>query len=229
MQNSRLKVFASLFVAVGTCAWGCSSDDANDGGAMQAAGSGGSESAGSAGSAGKGAAGTPGGSSSGGSSSGGSSSGGSSSGGSSSGGTGGANDCPDEEISCNDTCIDPQTDDQNCGECGKACLIQYSQAKDSKFTGGCEMGGCTPTWSPCFKRYANCEDVCTALTGGDAVCDNHACVSGAEAPVAGLLWDDEQGCEDISPELARFGSWTESCQTDFELEEDQYVRCCCTQ
>src|SRR5208282_236086 len=43
--------------------------------------------------------------------------------------------CPDGTIACGQTCIDPLTDDANCGSCGNKC----------SGTLGCSTGLCVPT------------------------------------------------------------------------------------
>ncbi|MBU1241341.1 Ig-like domain-containing protein [Myxococcota bacterium] len=57
-------------------------------------------------------------------------------------------DCPEEYTTCNDVCVDVQTNQDNCGECGNTCDA----------TELCLAGTCSPI--PCGGNTIACDDTC---------------------------------------------------------------------
>ncbi|RME29100.1 MAG: hypothetical protein D6806_01840, partial [Deltaproteobacteria bacterium] len=54
--------------------------------------------------------------------------------------------CPAGQIACNDVCVDPKTDSENCGECGVVCQFENATAE-------CVGGECVMT---CLDGWADC-------------------------------------------------------------------------
>ena len=83
--------------------------------------------------------------------------------------------CPEGQSSCNDVCVDPQTDPANCGLCGNACA-----AGEICFAGQCARD------HRCDAGLTNCNDVCVDVLVDPAncgacgnVCDTgHICFGG---------------------------------------------------
>ena len=137
---------------------------------------------------------------------------------------------PKSEIQCDDSCVDPDSDPENCGACGRTCL--YSE---DPFAGGCFEGECLPFYSDCVASDAGlstCEEVCA--DSGQSCRDADDQLS---CGIVAWVWTEGEGpacadhdwdqgatlstlsCDDQLP----FGT---QCSADGVCE---YVVCCCTQ
>lgn len=124
---------------------------------------------------------------------------------------------------------DLQADDDNCGECGNACLVQGVGAYSA---GGCVDGACGPTWHGTAwpeQTTLTCAEVCAASaelpcqTGACADLTGLVCESVANSPCGVISGGDTStlvdfggGCGDPIP-------WPE--QTEFG--GSRVVYCCC--
>jgi hypothetical protein len=70
--------------------------------------------------------------------------------------------CDPDKIECSNTCIDPKTDNKNCGACGKKCAS----------TETCLKGVCI-----CVSPHTMCGGKCVSLSGDTANCGGcgHVC------------------------------------------------------
>ena len=78
--------------------------------------------------------------------------------------------CMAPEIECDGGCVNPFTDDLNCGECGHACIVDGG-------LGGCVEGSCSPRLSECidWENPTPCNEVCAQIGSG---CVENGCVGG---------------------------------------------------
>ncbi len=114
-------------------------------------------------------------------------------------------ECDERHLLCDGDCIDPMTDEFNCGECGNVCPMEAL----------CEWGECEcqPTGT------VLCEDECIDLGSdencsacGDA-CDGtigESCIGGACACAAGWMMCDGE-CVDVSLHDEHCGTCSVSC------------------
>jgi hypothetical protein len=91
--------------------------------------------------------------------------------------------CSAGQVSCNGTCVDTNTDVNNCGACGQACS-SVSHATAGCFNGFCGVAFCAPSYYDCDGDPADgCEinvdaDVNNCGACGRACGAGQACVNG---------------------------------------------------
>ncbi len=72
---------------------------------------------------------------------------------------------------------DLQTDNQNCGECGLECLIQFENTPYA--AGACQAGECGPHYwtyiSVDMTFPETCDDVCASFTNEGVSCTDSGC------------------------------------------------------
>ncbi len=94
---------------------------------------------------------------------------------------------------------DLQTDNQNCGECGLECLIQFEYTPYA--AGACQAGECGPhywTYNSVDMTFPEtCADVCASFTNEGVSCTDSGC------PLAGFVCGTffGNGCEFGDSEL----------------------------
>jgi hypothetical protein len=144
-------------------------------------------------------------------------------------GDGDGDGCEANELACDGTCVDPGTDPNNCGACGRTCL-----AHENPFVGGCWDGECLPVYSPCIASdagWATCDEICAA--SGQSCRDKddeHHCAPAAWAFVEG----QEQACADREFSEA-VGLSTFACGDTLPFDTQlisgicRQITCCCTQ
>jgi len=94
--------------------------------------------------------------------------------------------CAAEELLCSGRCVDPKTDDANCGGCGKACT-----GTAHCITGTCCLPGLTPCQGACVdvtSDHDNCGK-CGNVCLGDGQCSNSLCCPPAMANCGGACVD----------------------------------------
>jgi hypothetical protein len=180
-------------------------DDDAGSGTPSDGGGGGTNAGGGPGAAGSNAGGSAG-SSNGGSSTGGTGNGGSNTGGAGNGGAGGAPDRPCDgecgtddpvlgaqpRLCCDEQCVNPNNDPNNCGECGKECGANQI----------CQDGGCVtrPCQTICVLGQCCGTDCCT---GGEICCDSMGPVGGVRCMTPNATGTCPVGCaplcECVSP------------------------------
>ncbi len=120
--------------------------------------------------------------------------------------------CTAPEIECDGGCVNPLTDDINCGECGHACIVGGG-------AGGCVDGSCSPRLSECvdWSNPMPCNEVCAQL---GATCVVDGCPFGSTY----VMYDALEDC------LAhnRDGFSSSPC-TEPDFVGNGAYRCCCTQ
>jgi hypothetical protein len=85
--------------------------------------------------------------------------------------------CPLGQTTCNNTCVNTQTDSNNCGSCGNACAL-VSNGVNSCNAGACEISTCNPGFANCNGVTADgCETNIQTDTNNCGACNN-ACPSG---------------------------------------------------
>lgn len=119
--------------------------------------------------------------------------------------------CQSPSIECDGICIDPLSDEQNCGECGKECIIEGEY-------GGCMGGECLPSLSECvsWDNPIPCSDVCSQ---SGEVCAELGC-DGFTYIAYGSL----ETCADLLPQ----GFSSDPC-TEPDFATNGAYRCCCAQ
>jgi hypothetical protein len=119
--------------------------------------------------------------------------------------------CGPPEISCGDGCVNPFTDNENCGECDNACLVEGEH-------GNCVDGECAPTLSECFswETPVPCEDVCSQM---GMACLQQGCQNGTY-----LFYGALDTCDQHTPSGASINPCSEPSTPD-----NGYYRCCCAQ
>ncbi len=120
--------------------------------------------------------------------------------------------CTAPEIECNGGCVNPLTDDLNCGECGHTCIVGGG-------AGGCVDGICSPRLSECVE-WSNpmpCNEVCAQL---GAACAEYGCPFGSTYVQYDILSD----CLDHNPN----GYNGDPC-TEPDVPSNGAYRCCCSQ
>lgn len=114
----------------------------------------------------------------------------------------------DDLTLCDGICTDLESDNQNCGSCGKLCPD----------AGLCTAIGCPPILSECFYvpgSFETCDEACADIgeTCVDNGCDGFSVFSGASGPI----------CEDFPS-----GSNGTACADDlFDVNPGLSYRCCC--
>ena len=146
-------------------------------------------------------------------------------------GDGDGDGCSSTEIECNGECINPLTDEQNCGTCGRTCEEKLGLLIE----GGCSQGECLPMFSPCVSEadgFTTCDDVCAG--------QGEACLSEAESPychVVAMGWesDELEQCQVHDPGAA-IGLGHIGCSDPLPFGGScgfpdicTYFACCCSQ
>jgi hypothetical protein len=130
--------------------------------------------------------------------------------------------CDPGLLSCAGACVDPQTDHENCGRCGRACTA--SQA--------CVGGACV---LDCGPSMANCGDACRDLQNDPAncgLCNNRcttdqACVGGLCVLDCGSGSTDCGGsCHDLTTDEEHCGTCHHACDAGTVCDEGACVVSC---
>lgn len=131
--------------------------------------------------------------------------------------------CGEGEDICDGLCVDLQSDDEHCGDCGNAC-------ENVANLGGCEQGVCPPNYECGGDRtdYADCAEVCAAL---GTTCEDGIGCSGYYQ-----LFYDLQGVENCEAGVGGSTEWG-SCTDPIDwknpgglnLTPPVAVSCCCLQ
>jgi hypothetical protein len=110
----------------------------------------------------------------------------------------GGDQCPAGGLSCGGMCVDPMTDESNCGACGVACMSGFSCQQ-----GTCRcQGGLIACGNLCVSLTsdpAHCGGCQTSCTGGQ-VCNQSTCSSSCSAGLTNCsgacvaLMTDSQNC-----------------------------------
>ncbi len=124
--------------------------------------------------------------------------------------------CDPPNISCNGECVDPLSDPDHCGECGKSCETVLD-------SGGCVSGSCAPVWSDCIdvSNLTLCPEVCQSQ--GYGACVTAGCgVDQMSVWWFGALSHCTSG--EFSPEAE-----ANACQVEPTGMNSDFYRCCCEQ
>ncbi|HEY8431140.1 MAG TPA: MXAN_6577-like cysteine-rich protein, partial [Sandaracinaceae bacterium] len=113
--------------------------------------------------------------------------------------------CPTGETACSGTCVNLQTDEANCGECGMACGAGQV----------CVAGTCE---SPCPPGQTECDGECVDTNASDAHCGgcgiaceaDRSCVAGTCQCDAGLT-ECDGACVDTNSSMAHCGECNMPC------------------
>jgi hypothetical protein len=123
----------------------------------------------------------------------------------------------DGGLLCGKTCVDPLTDNDNCGRCNFKCNVYTS----GTFTmGGCEKGLCAPSYGACFtgtKPYFTCDEMC-AQEG--ATCVQAGCLGATH-----IEYTYPSDCDDKQVSMI---SANQACNQPAQFASGQRAgRCCC--
>lgn len=125
--------------------------------------------------------------------------------------------CTAPEVLCDNVCVNPLNDVENCGECGHVCKV----VADS---GSCVAGECVPVWS-------DCHDSTVELTSCPTVCQ----AEGFSGCVTAGCGDSQMSVRWFSAlvhcEGGTFSTEAEStpCETEPNGMNSDFYRCCCAQ
>jgi hypothetical protein len=119
--------------------------------------------------------------------------------------------CQAPDIECDGVCVNPLTDNLNCGECGNMCVIEWE-------LGGCVEGYCAPRLSDCvaWDNPIPCSEVCAQSVGScvEMGCDGFTYYSyGSLAQCLGYAYNAVSSAPCTEPDFATNGAY----------------RCCCAQ
>ncbi len=119
--------------------------------------------------------------------------------------------CMAPEIECDGGCVNPLTDDLNCGECGHTCIVDGG-------LGGCVEGSCSPRLSECidWENPTPCNEVCAQI---GSACVANGCLGGTY-----VTYDVLEHCLDHNPNGASINPCTAP-----EAPSAGAYRCCCSQ
>lgn len=102
--------------------------------------------------------------------------------------------CPDGLLLCDGECIDPQSDNQNCGACGVVCRFADARCTSSV---SCSAGACVDTCDPLCPCPSGCADLDSDPNNcggcGDVVLPGRVCIDGVGMCPPGTL-PCEGGC-----------------------------------
>ncbi len=108
---------------------------------------------------------------------------------------------------CDDRCVDLETDDNNCGECGNECESDES----------CVEGNCTAT---CSQGQISCDGTCVDLETDEGNCgecgnecgNGQSCMDGTcSSPCSQGLTDCSSVCVDLNTDEANCGMCGHEC------------------
>jgi hypothetical protein len=114
---------------------------------------------------------------------------------------------------CAGTCVDISSNQNHCGECGKACVVGSG-------AGGCVSGRCQAAWGRCFGQsdgFANCAAFCSSVS---LTCKVAGCQGWTSAQYGGLTECNATG----TPNTTSPGP----CSNAFDWSNpNRAYQCCC--
>ena len=120
--------------------------------------------------------------------------------------------CPKGKILCAEACVDPNTDNKNCGNCGITCL-----STETCMTGLC----CIKSWANCAKQCVNLKaDVDNCGACGAACKINEACAAGKCCPVGATRCGN--ACANLQTDAKHCGACGTACKAG---EKCQAAKC----
>ncbi len=125
--------------------------------------------------------------------------------------------CTAPEVLCDNVCVNPLNDANNCGACGNVCKVVVD-------SGGCVAGECAPVWSECHDATVElilCPVVCQAE--GFSGCVTAGC---GDDQMSVYWYSGPATCEEGT--LVTEGQST-VCETEPDFANGDYYRCCCAQ
>jgi hypothetical protein len=147
-------------------------------------------------------------------------------------------ECPSPLIACNDRCIDPRSDRENCGACRRACgaseVCQNSSCVpdcamgESLCTGGAGMGLVCASLQTSREHCGACGNACSR----DQVCSNGACTfmcTGAATECAGGMGMDGGAgryCAELTNDRMNCGACGNTCIDGYSCMDGRCrIRC----
>lgn len=128
--------------------------------------------------------------------------------------------CPEGlPLMCDGTCVDPMNDNENCGSCGRQCLVAGA-------SGACDGGTCTPTiGNNCISfddraMWPTCDSICGGI---GASCVERGC--------AGNTYVVYPSCGTSTSDVPQVFN-TDPCDEPIAwggAAQGAVLRCCCTQ
>ena len=127
--------------------------------------------------------------------------------------------CIAPEVLCDNVCVNPLSDANNCGECGRVCKVVVD-------SGSCIDGECAPVWS-------DCQDATVELIPCPSVCQSQGlsgCLTAAcGASQKSVRWFAVPATCEEGTIMASTGAESTPCETEPNGTNDDYYRCCCAQ
>jgi hypothetical protein len=132
--------------------------------------------------------------------------------------------CAENQIECDGVCVNPNSDTNNCGQCGRTCW----EGQMDLLEGGCFQGECRPHYSECFTQadgFTTCAEVCASK--GQTCRDKDDLLRCGNVARA---WHDPDEFEICEAHLDGVGlNNLENCESPLPFDNYAYITCCCTQ
>jgi hypothetical protein len=123
----------------------------------------------------------------------------------------------DGGLLCGNTCVDPMTDNDNCGSCNLKCNIFTANGVTM---GGCKNGACAPAYASCFvnmKAYFTCDEICAQ--------EGQTCVQGGCMGATHIEYEYSSDCDS---KVVSMIYTNELCNQHAQFASGQRAgRCCC--